>query len=171
MTRRGRRAFFVTGALATALLGAVAVSATLASRPYVLNEGVVAIASLEALPQGAPVLVTVKELAGLEREAGRVRWQFFGGTRVNTSTELPVYLVRDGAEVHGFIAVDPRNGCLIEVRFGLFHDVCHSSLYNFAGQKVGGPSPYAMDQLVVTIRDGRIYADVRKVTPGRVLMR
>jgi Rieske Fe-S protein len=158
------------GAVAATALSLVIVTAVLVSRPLARSDGLVAIAALGTLPEGAPVLVTVKELAGLDRETGRAPWQFFGGTRVNTASGLPVYLVREGADVHGFIAVDPRNGCLIEVRFGLFHDVCHGSLYTFTGNKAGGPTPYVLDQLVVTIRDGLVYADARKVTPGRLVL-
>jgi Rieske Fe-S protein len=49
----------------------------------------------------------------------------------------------------------------------MLHDTCHGSIYNFAGERIGGPSPWTLDELVVTVRDGRVYASTSAVIPGR----
>jgi hypothetical protein len=177
VTRSGGRAVVATGvALAAAL--SVAVVAAVLTTQQIVRQPSVPIASLASLPQGTPVRVTSTELVGLDIKAARLRgggWN--GAQRLNTAKALPVYLVRDGDDVRGFIGVDPRNRCEIELlttrtqQWGSFpamlHDVCHGSIYNFAGEHIGGPSPWSLDELVVTVRDGRVYASTSAVIPGR----
>jgi hypothetical protein len=50
-----------------------------------------------------------------------------------------------------------------------FHDVCHGSLYDVEGQHIGGPSPWGLDELVLSVRGGIVYADRRKVLPGQAI--
>ncbi len=89
-------------------------------------------------------------------------------TPVQTVT---VYLVRDlQGGLHAFIGDDPRNGCALEWRAditpGVFHDVCHGSLYDRNGRVVGGPSPFNLNQLALTVKDETIYIDAAAVVPG-----
>jgi Rieske Fe-S protein len=50
----------------------------------------------------------------------------------------------------------------------MLHDVCHGSIYDFAGQHVGGPSPWSLDELVLTVKGGRVYARTDAVIPGHM---
>jgi hypothetical protein len=163
--------------LGTATLVAVAI-AILVPHEFT-RDPLVPIASVAALPQGLPVRVVSSQLVGLDVRAARLRgggWN--GAQRLNTVKALPVYLVRDGDDVRGFIGVDPRNRCEIELLpartlpWGSFptmlHDVCHGSIYDFAGQHVGGPSPWSLDELVLTVKGGRVYARTDAVIPGHM---
>jgi nitrite reductase/ring-hydroxylating ferredoxin subunit len=81
---------------------------------------------------------------------------------------ITVFLVRDeGGALHAFIGEDPRNGCALEwlTSPAVFHDVCHGSIYDRRGQRVGGPSPWNLNQLATEIRDGDVYID-----PGRIVV-
>lgn len=181
MTRHTARVMFALGIVLSSGLATAAFIAVLsphdpgeAARP-----AAVPIASLDALPQGKPVRVTSTFLAGLDLKAARIRNTSFGKPRGSVK-DLPVFLVRDGDEVRGFIGIDPRNGCDIDVirqqnsrdSFqDLFHDICHGALYDFSGNHAGGPSPWSMDELVITVRDGRVYAATDKVIAGRWVAR
>jgi hypothetical protein len=143
------------------------------------RDPLVPIASVAALPQGLPVRVVSSELVGLDVRASRLRGSWWrAGMSFNTTKALPVYLVRDGDDVRGFIGVDPRNRCEVELLpartlpWGSFptmlHDVCHGSIYDFAGQHVGGPSPWSLDELVLTVKGGRVYARTDAVIPGHM---
>jgi Rieske Fe-S protein len=138
----------------------------------------VELAQLDQLQDDHPVMVTRSVLLGLEREARRLR---HGGwlspqSLASRAAGLPVWVVRHGALVDAFIALDPRTGCDLEVRtvpqgtyqpsVVAFHDVCHGSLYRLDGQHFGGPSPWTLDRLVVRIERGAVYAEVGQVIPG-----
>lgn len=177
MTRGAARAMLATAAvLATVMLAAVVVAVLVPverARPPL-----VPIAKLEALPQGLPVLVTSTDLAGLDLAAARIRehGSNFGRPR-GTVKALPVFLVRDGDEVRGFIGIDPRNGCDVQLLpartlpWGSFptqlYDRCHGSIYDFSGRHIGGPSPWNLDEVVLTVRDGRVLASTSSVVAGR----
>src|SRR6266511_3279830 len=100
-----------------------------------------------------------------------------------SSTEVrpvTVFLVRDeiGA-LHAFIGEDPRNGCALEwmplppennnwfidgVRVdAVFHDVCHGSLYDRRGRRVGGPSPFDLNAPATEERGSDLYVDPAKI--------
>ena len=182
MTRHTARVMFALGIVLSSVLATAAFIAVLsphdpaeAARP-----AAVPIASLDALPPGKPVRVSSTFLAGLDLKAARIRNTSFGKPR-GSVRDLPVFLVRDGDEVRGFIGIDPRNGCDIELLpartlpWGSFptmlHDICHGSIYNFFGQRIGGPSPWSLDELVITVRDGKVYAATDKVIAGRWVAR
>ncbi|HYK96784.1 MAG TPA: hypothetical protein VEU77_00180 [Candidatus Acidoferrales bacterium] len=165
-------------AVAVLLASAFAVAATVAmlSPRQATRPAAIALSSLAALPDGTPVRVTSSFLSGLDLKAARARQTDFGKPR-GVVKELPVFLVRHGDEVRAFIGVDPRSGCDIKyftaraLPWGSFppmlYDVCHGSNYDFFGQKTGGPTPWNLDELVLTIRDGVVYADTTHVIPGR----
>lgn len=185
MTRRFARAMLTMG-LVLALVAAVAVlTATLSSGPAMAT-GEVPITSISALTQGTPLLLDVPLLGGLEAKARRERgagYLYYGWSyeraRTHGADSLPVYLVRDGDEVRGFIALDPRNGCDLQFLAALtrpwgsfptmFNDVCHGSSYDLYGNKIGGPTPWTLDQLVITVRDGRVFAKADQVLPGHLV--
>ena len=177
MTRGAARAMLATAAvLATAILAAAFVAVLVPVEQY--RPPLVPIANLDALPPGLPVRVTSTGLAGLDLKAARIRdhGSSFGRPR-GSAKALPVFLVRDGEEVRGFIGIDPRNGCdvvLLPARtrpWGSFptmlYDTCHGSIYDFSGRHTGGPSPWNLDEVVLTVRDGRVLASTSVVVPGR----
>ena len=84
---------------------------------------------------------------------------------------VPVFLVRDSAEtIHAFIGEDPRNGCALdwrpEAQDGVFHDVCHGSLYDRRGHVAGGPSPWNLNEWAVEVKDGKVFVDPSKILTG-----
>lgn len=177
MTRSAARAMLATAAAFTTLTLAAVVVAVLVPVEEV-RAPFVPLAKLEALPQGLPVLVTSTELAGLDLKAARIRehGSNFGRPRGSVKA-LPVFLVRDGDEVRGFIGIDPRNGCDVDLLpartlpWGSFptqlYDHCHGSIYDFSGRHIGGPSPWNLDEVVLTVHDGRVLASTSAVVAGR----
>ncbi len=178
MTRATGRAILATGAALAAAMSLVVVTAVLT--PHQQRETIVAIvpiAKFDTLPQGTPVRVTSSALVGLDLKAQRLRSTGSFGRPRGTVDPLPVFLVRDGDDVRAFIGIDPRNGCDVQLFAArslpwgsfppMFEDMCHGSIYNFSGERIGGPSPWTLDELVVTIRDGRVYASTSAVIPGR----
>ena len=177
MTRHVARVVLAVGIILTSVLATAVFIAVLSpgGRGEAARPAAVAIASLNALPQGTPVRVSSTFLSGLDLKAARIRNTSFGKPRGSVK-DLPVFLVRDGDEVRGFIGIDPRDGCDIDIirqetsSFGsfqvLFRDVCHGSLYDFSGRRAGGPSPWSMDEVVITVRGGKVYAATDKVIPG-----
>jgi Rieske Fe-S protein len=144
-----------------------------------------AIATVNAL-SATPTFLVLKDLAQLDRLAHDRREQqgipVMG--RASIGRDLPVWILRVGDEVRAFIARDPRNGCPLELYpsgppialsaipgGALFHDTCHGSLYDDRGRPVGGPSPFYLDQLLLTIRDGAVYASTTDVRVGEFVQR
>ena len=177
MSRRAARALIAAGALVGAIAFAAVAIAMLV--PYEARRAtLVPIANLAALPQGVPVRFTSDTLVGLDVRAERLRGGGWAGRSLNTTKELPIYLVRDGDAVRGFIGVDPRNRCEIELLparslpWGsfpaMFYDKCHGSIYNFAGERIGGPSPWSLDELVLQVSADRVYARTDRVIPGHL---
>lgn len=148
----------------------------------------IAIGNLDALPDGVPHEIVVPELRGLDVVARQLRRSALGttpgvpvmGTRATREGDLHVFLVRDDGNVRGFIGLDPRNSCPLDVMkvtkdsrvppsITVFHDVCHGSLYDVNGNHYGGPSPWTLDQLVLSVRNGVVYADLHDVIAGRYI--
>jgi Rieske Fe-S protein len=174
VTRSGARRLLVAGlGLAILTMCATVVAALTPSAANVWQVHVASVTSLR--PEGRAILVEVRGLEHLDRAAARLRgcclMYEFGVARASKTAGLPVYVTRSADEVHAFIGVDPRNGCALEyLQSGpVLHDVCHGSIYDLKGQRVGGPSPFSLDELVITIHNGLIYADATKVIPGRWL--
>jgi hypothetical protein len=143
----------------------------------------VAVLSVASLSDRMPRLVVVPELKGLDQEARRLR--FYGiyqpmGARTPREGDLAVYVVKTDGAVRAFIGLDPRNGCDLKLETAgvaladsaiAFHDVCHGSIYNIEGRILGGPTPWNLDELVISVRDGVVYADRRNVIPGALVLR
>lgn len=181
MNHRVRALFAAGAALATAAVG-VAVLVTLmpqSASPFVPPD--VAVAKVSALPENIPTEVWSKDLVPLEDRARELRSRNFafammGRPKVDA---LPIFLIRSDGTVRAFIGLDPRNGCRLDTitdqrgtyqsAVRVFHDICHGSLYDFSGEHYGGPSPWTLDQLVVSVRDGIVYVDRTAVLPGRLV--
>ena len=177
MRQRARTLVGVGACLAFIAMGVVA-AATLSSQRVPFS-GNVAIADVAALPDGKATKVVVPLLAGLDEKERQERGLlgYFNGLRTPHNDGLPVYVVRDGNDVEAFIGIDPRNGCDLALLpnpmanvYGstIFHDQCHGALYDLHGNIVGGPAIWSLDQLAVTVRDGRVYALAGTVIPGRM---
>jgi len=176
----------VASAVATSATALVAVGFVLGpTTPPGRTIDEVQLVRVERLQEDVPLKLIVPELTGLDQKARAKRSggsYTMGIARANRVEELAVYVVRSAEGVRAFIGVDPRNGCGLEFwpadvithepdgrtrQPSTFHDVCHGSLYDLNGNKVGGPSPWTLDELVVALRDGRVYASTREVLPGR----
>jgi Rieske Fe-S protein len=142
-----------------------------------------AIASMSAV-SATPTFLVLKDLAGLDALAYDRRAQqglpVMG--RPSIGPDLPVWILRIDDEVRAFIARDPRNGCPLRLyappstqlaatrSVAVFHDGCHGSLYDDRGRPVGGPSPYSLDQLVLTVKDSAVYASSSDVRVGELVL-
>jgi Rieske Fe-S protein len=184
MTRGVARVAFVCAAVLAAGVVGAAGFASLTPKPVPIgNPMSIAIAKLSALREREPQYVLAAGLSHLKAEARRDRGRGgpypMMGAQIDVKGDLGLYVVRYDGTARAFIASDPRNGCRLNVDYpGIrladgvlaFHDVCHGSLYDVNGERLGGPSPWALDELVVAIRDGVVYVDRSKVLPGRLLV-
>ena len=175
MTRHGARIMFGLGVVSIlslfAVMGAAALTPKAGARIAAQDIGLV---SLVRLRDGIPERVTMHDDVGLDLKARDLRsrglYPPMGGRA--HQEELPVWVVKSGLSVRAFIAIDPRNGCDLEIISGtLFHDVCHGAIYTFDGEKAGGPSPWTLDELVVSVRGDIVYADRHAVLPGKLVHR
>ena len=179
----GARVAFVVGALLASGALSIAAVASLTPKPVpIVDRHEVALTRLSALKEREPQFVLAPGLYHLKYEARRDRaaggpYPLMGQT-IDVKGDLGVYLVRYDGVVRVFIASDPRNGCRLNIDHpGIrladgalaFHDACHGSLYDVNGEKIGGPSPWALDELVVIVRNDTVYVDGAKVLPGRLL--
>ena len=180
--RARMRGVFYGGVLLCAVTLAVVASAALTPRPVpFVGDGQVTLTRLSALQDGRPAAIVVPGLSQIEGKARLLRqWSYLatGVIRGNHAAGLPVYLVRNGDAIRGFVGLDPRNGCDLELMpnpyaypYGasVFHDVCHGSLYGLDGSHVGGPSPFTLDELVLTVRGDIVYASRDEVIAGRFI--
>lgn len=124
------------------------------------------------------VLVKAKELTGLDRFANAERertHQTIWSSR-SRPAGMPVFIVRTNDDVHAFLGVDPRTGCDLEYDGRpvagsiVFVDVCHGSAYDLSGRPTRGPGSWYLDELVLHIRNGFVFAEVHKVIAGGVAL-
>ena len=130
-----------------------------------------------------PLVRTVRAADGSDRLLQRERTgtpcaagPTMGCPRSTPVRTVPVLLVRDSADtIRAFIGEDPRNGCALEwrpeVQGGVFHDVCHGSLYDRQGHVAGGPSPWNLNEWAVDLRDGKVFVDPSKIITGLLVRR
>jgi hypothetical protein len=132
----------------------------------------VGLVSFARLRDGVPERVTMHDDVGLDIKARDLRGRgiYHPMTGRAHQEELPIWVVKSGSSVRAFIAIDPRNSCDLEVKAQVLHDICHGSIYNFDGAHVGGPSPWSLDELVVSIRGDVVYADRYAVLPGKLTL-
>ncbi len=78
-----------------------------------------------------------------------------------------VWLVRRGEQVVAFSAVCPHLGCAVNaLADGSFGCPCHTSTFDAAGKKTGGPTPRDMDPMATKIDAGFVAVDFRKFRIG-----
>jgi Rieske Fe-S protein len=106
--------------------------------------GFVAVARLDALPEGRPVRASV---IAERRDA----W-----TRGPALALGTVWLLRRGEDVTALSAVCPHLGCGVDAASDGFSCPCHGSRFALDGAVRGGPAPRGLDPL-----------EVRVVDPGR----
>ena len=180
--RRSARRFFGVSVVAAVSVIAVAIAFMLGptALPGQLDE--IGLVRLETLGPNQIVRLTVKELSGLDRianaERERGRMSLWGPR--SRPAGMPIFVVRRGDEgVHAFLGVDPRTGCELEDKtYGsgaadarAFVDACHGTAYDLAGRPTSGPGMWFLDQLVVHVRSGIVYAERDKVIAGGVAVR
>lgn len=181
---RNRGALIIVGGFMVAALGAAAVLSQRSpggTGPPQLG-GSFAVAKTSEVSR-TPLAVQVKMRQGADRVLQRQQTgllpcsaQTMGCPAVLQVENVTVLLVRDDAAVlHAFVGEDPRNGCGLEwlpsatagaSGPGLFDDVCHGSLYDRTGDRVGGPSPWNLNELATSIRDDVIWIDTGHIVVG-----
>lgn len=181
--RRPARLFFAISAAAAS--GIVVVAIALALGPMRLPAeaaGEVGLIRLESLRTDHVVPLTLKEFSGLDRLANAERERghmTLWGPRARPAG-MPVFVVRDkDDDVRAFLGVDPRTGCELDDRTDdsgafetrAFIDVCHGTTYDLNGRPTSGPGMWFLDELVVHVRAGIVYAERHKVIAGGVAVR
>jgi nitrite reductase/ring-hydroxylating ferredoxin subunit len=175
--KRPARLFFALSATAAASVIVVAVAFALgpsAQPGQSVDE--IALVRVERLRPNEVVRLNVKELSGLDRLANAEREKAhmaLWGPR-SRPDGMPIFLVsaRDG--VHAFLGVDPRTGCDLEDKTGggaavdqdTFVDVCHGTVYDLSGRPTRGPGLWFLDELVLYVRAGVVYAEPHSVVAG-----
>ncbi len=166
MRRHPLRVFFALAALALVVgfgLAAVALLRPPGPAPEVF------LASVEQVTD-IPLLLQIPEAKELSAIARLRRGSATTGGGLSAVDPRALYLIRDeGGGVRAFLAADPRNGCALEWRDSRFHDICHGSMYDRNGTVTGGPSPWALDEAIVSVRGGRVFVRTRDVRPGACL--
>jgi hypothetical protein len=180
VNRGGLRAMFVVASALGMVALAMAGVAALVPKPVAaIQSDIVALVRTDQLRESVPQVVSIPALSGLEIDARRLRigpYPVMGG-RTPRNGDLAIAVVKHDGETRAFIALDPRNGCDLQMVAGVpgfgglaaFYDVCHGSLYDVDGRHVGGPSPWNLDELVLSVRGGVVYAERRKVVPGHLI--
>ena len=177
MKRAAARAFFAIAATTTAGALFLAAAFVLSGGPPPTQPSDIRLVRLDAMQPNEVVLVKAKELSGLDRLANAQRertHQTLWSPR-SRPAGMPVFIVRTSDDdVHAFLGVDPRTGCDLEYDSRrvagsiVFVDVCHGSGYDLSGRPTRGPGSWHLDELVLHIRDGFVFADVHKIIAGGI---
>ncbi len=101
------------------------------------------VAATDAIPVGAPVVVSEQRLSLVKLESG---------------------------EILALWRRDTQSGCTLswrpELMFagdkGWFRDPCHGATYTLSGQCVAGPCPRDMDRYAVKVQDVRVLVDTSR---------
>jgi hypothetical protein len=167
---------FGVGLVSVGAAGVLAVAVMLAPRGA---ESFDIVAARETDIGSAPLHVQLPRSTDLAALARAERHVAPLGPRGATDPHA-IYLIRDGTgAIRAYLAADPRTDCALEwtrIQTGSgpvvptfaerFYDPCHGSLYDRNGIVVGGPSPWALDEAVLTIRDGTVYIQSGAVHAG-----
>lgn len=182
MSRRSARLFFVAAATAAGSALVLAAAFTLGPAvPAGRSSDAIPLIGVDAIQPDRVVQLEVKEMVGLDalanaqRERGHMTlW----GPR-SRPQGMPVFVVDGGDGVHAFLGVDPRTGCALEDKTGgrarigeiAFVDVCHGTAYDRFGRPIRGPGMWLLDELVLQVRGGVVYAVPHRVIAGGVASR
>ncbi|MDP9252090.1 MAG: hypothetical protein M3O80_03705 [Chloroflexota bacterium] len=179
--RRTARFFFAASALAAVGVAAVTVAFRLGPAPLPGESDEIGLIRLETLGPNQIVRLTVKEFSGLDRLANAERERghmSLWGPR-SRPAGMPIFVVRAGDDgVHAFLGVDPRTGCELEDKtYGsgaadanAFVDTCHGTAYDLSGRPTRGPGVWFLDELVLHVRSGIVFAERHKVIAGGVAL-
>lgn len=132
---------------------------------------------LGALGAGALTLTGVgTAVVGVRYLSPRVLFEPESRFRVGHLSSLPVggilsfperkvYVVRTEAGVHALSMTCTHLGCMTrhEADRGRIFCPCHGSQFNREGQVVGGPAPRPLPRLEVSLQEGLLVVDTRKV--------
>jgi menaquinol-cytochrome c reductase iron-sulfur subunit len=80
-----------------------------------------------------------------------------------------VWLVRHGAAVAALSVECPHLGCAVQAigpNAGGYGCPCHTSSFDPAGKKLGGPAPRDMDSLATRIEDGFVLVEFKRFRIG-----
>jgi menaquinol-cytochrome c reductase iron-sulfur subunit len=114
---------------------------------------------LDALPEGEPRKVSI---VADQRDA----WT------ITTNVELgAAWLIRHADKVLALSTTCPHLGCSVNVSGTGFGCPCHTSTFDAAGHRTGGPSPRDMDPLETRVEGGFVLVDFRRYrmsVPDRV---
>lgn len=178
--KRQARVFFALSAAAAG--GIIVVAVALALGPTRLPAEAAAdvgLIRLESLRTDQVMLFTLKEFSGLDRVANaeRERGHMTLWAPRARPAGMPIFVVRGkDDDVRAFLGVDPRTGCeLRDQTYGsgafetfAFIDVCHGTSYDLSGRPTSGPGVWFLDELVLHVRAGIVYAERHKVIAGAV---
>lgn len=176
------RVFFQLSAAAAAGVIVLAVAFTLGPTTRPAEPNGVGLLRVDDLRPNEIRHLVVKELSGLDRLANAERERghmSLWGPR-SRPAGMPIFVLRAGDDgVRAFLGVDPRTGCELADRTAgdagataqAFMDVCHGTTYDLSGRPTSGPGPWSLDQLVLHVRDGILYAEPHKVIAGGLAVR
>ena len=182
MSRRAARVFFAAAVTAAGSVLVLAVLFALGPAvPAGRSSDAIPLIGVDAIQPGRVVQLEVKELAGLDglanaqRERGHMTlW----GPR-SRPHGMPVFVVDGGDGVRAFLGVDPRTGCALRDMSGgrariteiAFVDECHGTAYDVVGRPTRGPGMWVLDELVLQVRGGVVYAARHRIIAGGVASR
>lgn len=182
MSRQAARVFF---GMSVALAGTILVAAatlTLGSsaRPD-LDADELALVKTDAVRADHPLKIDAPVLSGLDRLANarrEGRERSLWGPR-SRPQGMPIFVVRSADGIRAFLGVDPRTGCALLARTVdagsvdavAFQDTCHGTTYDVSGRPKGGPGAWSLDELVLHVRGGVVYAETHTVIAGALAYR
>lgn len=182
MSRRAARLFFVAAAIGAAGVMFLAAASMLGPAiPPGRSSDDIALIGADAVPPNAVVALTIKELGGLDRLANTQRERgemTLWGPR-SRPQGMPIFVVGGSDGVRAYLGVDPRTGCALVDKTGgrgridevAFVDSCHGTAYDVYGRPIRGPGMWLLDELVLHVRDGVVYAVPHRVIAGGVASR
>jgi menaquinol-cytochrome c reductase iron-sulfur subunit len=109
---------------------------------------------LDELPEGEPRKVSI---VSDQRDA----WTLTPNVELGAT-----WLVRHGDKVLALSTTCPHLGCSVNASANGFACPCHTSTFDSAGHRTGGPSPRDMDPLGTRVEAGFILVDFRRYRMG-----
>jgi len=91
-------------------------------------------------------------------------------TRSESEVIGTVYVLREaGGRVRAWSAVCPHASCNVSWEPGSarYFCPCHASAFGLDGAVTGGPSPRALDELIVELREHRAFVKFERFRPGQ----
>jgi menaquinol-cytochrome c reductase iron-sulfur subunit len=140
-----------SAAFACALAAPAAVFVTAPAQSHGAGEGHwVKTVRLDSLPEREPRKVAI---VADQKDA----WTLTKGVELGA-----VWLVKSGGKILALSTTCPHLGCSVNVAPDGFGCPCHTSTFDRAGHRVGGPSPRDMDSLETRVEDGFVLVDFRR---------